>query len=306
MGLAEPVSPITPPARLRSLTPPSQPRGVRGPWPLDSVCGFSSLARENTPHSECRPAEVAAISDGSVALVTAIQQRDLDALEHLLRNNTAHVDVNCLGLRPLHRAFRATLSQSDGGFKMVELLLRYGANPNLHPGDAKMELPLLHGAALVGDVALVSLLLGFRAIANGVDAHGSTALHTLCQQKFALGGAAAKRQTVDMLLRHGANPMALDSAGCTPEGLAFDPQLQAQLRRASCCYTCATMTVACRRFHGRCDAVERRNPFLSCPDLQNQLVAFVCGTALPQTHDCSTAAAPCWWAQLPPPCHDNL
>jgi len=301
MDLVEPASPAL--ARFRSLTPPKQPRGVRGQVCLDSTCDFESLVGKPTPgvgsHLErmlrrgCRPARAAATNEGSAALVTAIQQRDLEALEHLLQKKEAHVDVNCRGLRPLHLALRATLSFEDEGCRMVELLLRHGANPNLHQGDSKMEFAPLHGAAVLGDVALVSLLLGFRADANGVDANGSTALHALCQQKFALGGAAVRRQAVDMLLRHGANPMALDSAGCTPEELAFDPQLRAQLQRASCWYTSAATAAACRRHEGTCDAM-KGNPFLAYPELQKKLIQFVSGTSLPGTDDHTKATAPIW------------
>jgi hypothetical protein len=177
---------------------------------------------------------------------------------------------------------------------MVELLLRHGANPNLHHGDAKTEFAPLHGAALLGDVALVSLLLGWHADANGVDANGSTVLHALCQQKFALGGAAARRQAVDMLLRHGANPMALNSEGCTPEDLAFDPQLRAQLRRASSWYTSAATTVACKHLDGTCDAMNGGNPFLAYPELQKKLIQFVSGTPLPWTDEHTKVTAPIW------------
>lgn len=216
-------------------------------------------------------------------------------MEHLLQEDETQVDVSCGGLRPLHLALRAVASNDSMGFKMVELLLRYGANPNPHQGDTKMQPASLHGAVLAGDVPLVSLLLDFRAVANGVDAHGSTALHTLCQQTYALGGAAARRKAVDVLLRHGANPMALDSAGRIPEELGCEPQLRAQLQRASYWYTRAAMAIACRQLDGACDTKESGNPFFAFPDLQQQLFQFVVGT--PETHDFTMAIIPCWFAK---------
>mmetsp|Transcript_123721 Transcript_123721/g.246265 ORF Transcript_123721/g.246265 Transcript_123721/m.246265 type:complete len:319 (-) Transcript_123721:487-1443(-) len=302
MDLVEPAFPAL--ARFRSLTPPKQPREVRGQARLDSARDFESLVGKPTAsvgsHLErplrrggYRPVRAASLSDGSTAIATAIQQRDFEALEHLLQKEEVSVDFNCHGLRPLHLALRATFSLDDGGLRMVELLLRHGANPNLHHGDAKMEFAPLHGAALLGDLALVSLLLGFRADTNGVDANGSTPLHALCQQKLALGGATAKRQAVDMLLRHGANPMALDSEGCTPEELASEPQLRAQLRRASLWYTSAAMTAACRRVQGTCNATSGGNPFCAYPELHDKLVQFVSGSPSPWNDDHKQTAVPC-------------
>jgi len=308
--MAELASPATPRARWRSLTP------------LDNAYGsFSSLAGKNKPDAGnnvepgptgCRRARAAAVNKGSVALVsaiqqndlealefhshhgegnvslaTAIQQRDLEALEFLLQKKKNHVDINFRGARPLHLALRAIVSKDDKGFRMVELLLKHGADPNLHMGDAQMELAPLHGAVLVGDVALASLLLGSRADANGVDVHGSTALHTLCQQRLAIGGAAARQQAVDLLLRHGANPLELDSSGCTAEELAFDPQLQALLRRASRWYTYAGTAAVCRHVDGIRDAMKSGNPFLAYPEFQKHLTEFVSGAELPWTRDCT-------------------
>jgi ankyrin repeat protein len=95
--------------------------------------------------------------------------------------------------------------------EVVELLLRYGANPNTRHLDGKTP---LHFAAEEGHVAVVELLLQHGADPSSQDEDGNAALHL-----------AARRGWGDVayvLLRHGADPNARDAEGKTPLHLAAE------------------------------------------------------------------------------------
>jgi ankyrin repeat protein len=111
-----------------------------------------------------------------------------------------------------------------GNEKLVELLLKRGAEVNVHapPYSEESDAPTitdrsssqetgptpLHQAALQGHLLLVRLLLGKGAKVNARDEHHKTPLHLAAEKHHAA--------VVKLLLEKGAAPNARDDLGATP------------------------------------------------------------------------------------------
>lgn len=91
---------------------------------------------------------------------------------------------------------------------LVQLLVRHHARPE---GNLSFEHPV-HEAAAKGWTGTVKALLARGADVDGRDGDGRTALH--------LAAAANHGDLVDLLLRFGASPLAVDRAGDRPDKLA--------------------------------------------------------------------------------------
>ncbi|KAK9812977.1 hypothetical protein WJX72_006759 [[Myrmecia] bisecta] len=124
-------------------------------------------------------------------LVQVVQQlRDLDSGE-VLGINDCH---ELTGRTPLHEAVALARLSS------VQLLLNYGANPNVcHPTRGP---PILHAAAWAED-QLIAILLKNGADINAEDCTGQTALHCAC--------AAGHASSTQLLLESSPSPRAAAS-----------------------------------------------------------------------------------------------
>jgi ankyrin repeat protein len=93
--------------------------------------------------------------------------------------------------------------------KVVELLLKHKADPNLPDDDGTTP---LHEAARLGDIETAIRLLEFNAKIDAQDKNGRTPLH-----KAAISGHG---DTVDFLLDAGADPTVQDKDGRTARDVA--------------------------------------------------------------------------------------
>ncbi|KAL7287521.1 hypothetical protein TKK_0018352 [Trichogramma kaykai] len=86
--------------------------------------------------------------------------------------------------------------------KVVELLLKHGANPNA------LGSTCLNRAIIYEDVKIVEILLKYGAYPNILDENGRAPLHEASQDRSA--------EILEMLLKEGANPNIFDKSGKTP------------------------------------------------------------------------------------------
>lgn len=147
----------------------------------------------------------------------AISLRQPRVLEFLLgyyrsTGERGHMEELCGGMRPL---FKAVDSCIGGGgaesMRMVELLLREGADPNAL-SDGPGEAPL-HRASLMGFQGVVELLLAHGADPNLATMDGYTPLHACCRAAQLRPGCF---NVVPVLLRHGADPRIRNAHGRLP------------------------------------------------------------------------------------------
>lgn len=165
-------------------------------------------------------------------LYEAVARGNVRALEILLRHRVEDVDEQWHGLRPLHLALRSCVDEGDEGFRMSELLLRCGAQPNRIAGDelaAGQDTPL-HEAVRRGCAAAVALLLRHGADVNACDAAGNSPLHAVAQQP-ALWSCHRAESVAVLLLRGGASPVCVNAAKRLPSHYARE-ELKARLLAA--------------------------------------------------------------------------
>jgi len=176
----------------------------------------------------------------------SVRSSRIEAVEFLLPRYQADVDRQCKGKRPLHLAIQYCLTVGDIGYRMAELLLQNGAEPDRVSGDDPLADSPLTEATKRCCIAAVGLLLSFEADPNVLDPAGFSPLHLACRQErlmFSVGssicdmfhqlhltdlhaqgpdGEAAPssfpgvEQLVEMLLRKGASPLQLDCVGNLP------------------------------------------------------------------------------------------
>ena len=146
------------------------------------------------------------MSDGFL-LSHVVNQGDIAACQALLTESMVDPNApNAAGESALHVAIRRCLPS------LVELLLRFDANPG-QPSDARCgaQTPL-HLAAELDQNAALAMLLQFGADPNVVNAQRETPLHVAAR----LGHASSAR----MLIAHGASVLAEDGLGRSPLRLA--------------------------------------------------------------------------------------
>lgn len=143
-------------------------------------------------------------------LLGYIDRGDADKVEQLLLSSNACVNKLC----KLHNQYLSThfssitpllLASEKGDAKIVEILLRFDANPNM--ANIQMKTPLWC-ASLNRHVKIVAILLSAGANPNIVDQAGQTALYCAAISRH--------KEIVDLLLRAGANPNIANQYGCTP------------------------------------------------------------------------------------------
>lgn len=94
--------------------------------------------------------------------------------------------------------------------RMVSLLLEFGADPNGTEPLARET--ALFGAAALGDIQIMQVLIDANCTVDFKNRRGTTALMTACG--YSQGDA------VRLLLKHGANPCAKDNYGDSAIGYA--------------------------------------------------------------------------------------
>lgn len=136
-------------------------------------------------------------------LLHATQQADLAACQALITECGASVAFrNGLGENCLH------VAAQRGVPSVLELLLRYGADPNTTMETRYGGRTPLHVAVRSGDAKAVSCLLDMQADPNIPDAFMKLPLHDAA----ALGNVGVVR----LLLSKGSVPSVMDKLQCTP------------------------------------------------------------------------------------------
>lgn len=261
---------FTPEARQRNITtPPTGPHLWRSDDDIEAAVEQGSVDGLHLTLScgHC--------CNAAHYLHEAVTRRSVRGLEFLLQRGDLGLDELCRGLRPVHLALQACVSEQDVGYRMLALLLRHGAQANRMEADtfggARQEAPI-HEAVRRGSVAALSLLLAHGADVHACDSAGNTPLHTLCQQSAPwsgryTGGALAQ------LLNAGACPLQLNQAQRVPSYYAWDASLQLKLSAAESWYGRRALLLA----QGRgCDGEGPAfSVLVSLPEIRETLLAFL-------------------------------
>lgn len=140
---------------------------------------------------------------GGFMLLHAVNQGDLAQCQMLLVECPLNINHrNAIGESCLHVAV------TRGLVTMLELLLRYGADPNVTTLARCGSYTPLHIAARTNNPKIASILLLHNADPNIPDAVGKLPLH-----EAAINGYEALAR---LLLSHGSIASAEDHLGCTP------------------------------------------------------------------------------------------
>eukprot|EP01012_Entosiphon_sulcatum_P033590 TRINITY_DN42526_c0_g1_i1.p1 TRINITY_DN42526_c0_g1~~TRINITY_DN42526_c0_g1_i1.p1 ORF type:complete len:200 (+),score=27.03 TRINITY_DN42526_c0_g1_i1:110-709(+) len=136
-------------------------------------------------------------------LMHAVSEGDVDQAQTLIVEGSADVNcINTLGETPTHYA------AMRGGVTMLELLLGFGADPNV---PTKPEFggatPILLATKL-NHVQIVQTLLRHNADPNIPDSQGFTPLHVAARE--------GREDVAKLLVSHGSNLEAPDRMGKTP------------------------------------------------------------------------------------------
>ena len=165
----------------------------------------------------------------------AVDSRNLPALETLLQLGAKpDVFVWSIDTPNSNRERRTPITEAIfvRGQEFVELLLRYGADPNLKLVEGRITTDgetYLIRAINKGAPEIVDLLLKYRADPNFQDSEGWTALrhllHRIASMTKTRGGLPARnresdKKMVSALLRHGARVDIDDANGGTPLQIA--------------------------------------------------------------------------------------
>jgi ankyrin repeat protein len=148
----------------------------------------------------------------NVPLTSAFRwhQDALPVVELLLAHGA---DVNARtqqGRTPLDKAVLYLASPAIDHVRMIETLLRYGANPNPPRGDGQAPGSPLCMVVSSGNVRVARLLIEAGADVNATDRWGTPLTHA---------AAYGFDQLIRLLLDAGADPTVCDSEGRTPLGL---------------------------------------------------------------------------------------
>jgi len=178
---------------------------------------------------------------GAHHISEAVSRGHCGALELLLEAGSEGLDEECRGQRPLQTACDRSACQGDDGYRLAEALLRHGADPAC--GDVS-HTPL-HEACRRGNAQMVLLLLQHRADPSAPSPGGHSPLHAACQGAPVLDPALHPKM-VDVLLLHGARPLAADDFGLPPRAYAAEGGLYQKLGRAERWWTRRSLRSVCR------------------------------------------------------------
>lgn len=202
---------------------------------------------------------------GDHALHEAVRQAQVQAVRLLLQGRAdPNARCLCLerGCElPLQLAVSCTnYLRSIDRYQVVALLLRAGARPDPRRSDAEGNTPL-HDAVRRGDLDVVQLLLRYAANPNAINGFGEAPLHLVLRPA---GGnfvpPAAALAMAEVLLRAGACPVGPDGCGLPAAAAGADRQVVALLERWAGWWRCRTL--AWIRSRGRGHLVCRLLPEL--------------------------------------------
>lgn len=172
---------------------------------------------------EARVSKVASKPAGHLLLLAATEG-DTALCQTLILEQGASVHFrNAVGETPLCLAVRRGL------VSVVELLLRYGSDPNVATTAPCGGQTPLHLAVATGNRRIMSVLLNSNADPNVPDAQGKLPLHDACME--------GQEGTARLLLSHGSVASAADKTGSTPLDYAM------RKKHAQCCF-CVNAAVA--------------------------------------------------------------
>lgn len=179
-----------------------------------------SKSREDKVHLDLRAAVDAVASarpDGGDTLLTyAVKTKNHDLVEHLLTERKLSVDApDSLKNTGLY------IAAQNNDAKMIDLLLKYGADPNI-PNGKGME-PLVLAYKLEND-AIIDKLLPLTKITDQI---ADKILEIEDKQKRLTDGLykaieKGDLKMVDALLKDGANPNKVNKSGMEPLVRAFE------------------------------------------------------------------------------------
>jgi uncharacterized protein len=142
-------------------------------------------------------------------LVSAVYQKDLEALERLLTSG----DVNERDQDGRTALMHAVLAE-DADERVVSFLLAQGADPNV--ADKKQQWTALHFAARDQKAAIVQALLEGGAFVDEVDIFGNTPLWRCVMN------SSPDLSVIRQLLAHGADPDKKNKHGVSARDTAVN------------------------------------------------------------------------------------
>lgn len=204
----------------------------------------------------------------------AVRRQNMPSLRFVLESGDQDVDQTCCGKRPLHLALENCYIREDTGYKMAELLLRHGANPNALPQDTAVGLTSpLHDATRRGCSAVLELLLRFGVDPNVGDEDGLTSMHVFAR-KLGLFPISCYKEILSCLLAHDASPFVLDAHGRTPLDGVNDVNMRCVIVRVQRWWTRKSILQVSRAGGERADALESVRPWM-LPEIFRAIMSFV-------------------------------
>mmetsp|Transcript_43398 Transcript_43398/g.79595 ORF Transcript_43398/g.79595 Transcript_43398/m.79595 type:complete len:355 (+) Transcript_43398:1-1065(+) len=207
----------------------------------------------------------------------AVRRQNTRALRFLLESGDQDVDQICCGKRPLHHAMQACIVREDTGYRMSELLLQHGANPNARPQEIAVGLTSpLQDTTRRGCIAGLELLLRFKADLNAGDKDGLTPMHILAQQ-VVFSPINPHKKALSCLLANGANPFVVDARGHVPLDRVQDKAIRCELIDAMRWWTRRSISQL-SRMGGELEksgTLESMMPWI-LPEIFEAILSFLC------------------------------